>query len=337
MANLKTNYLGIELRNPIIIGASNLVADNDNLKRMEDAGAAAIVYKSLFEEQIQLERAQLDNELEAYTERNAEMTTLFPHIEHAGPKEHLYNLEKAKKSISIPLIASLNAIFKETWVDYAKQIEQTGVDALELNFYAIPKDDDITGESIEKQQIAILKEIKKVVKIPVSVKLSPFYSNTINFVKELDKNGADGLVLFNRFYQPDLDISENKHIATHSLSNENENKLPMKFAGLLYAHIAAGICANSGIHQGSDVIKMILAGADTVQVVSTVYQNKFGQIEKMLKDIEAWMDSKNYNTLQAFRGLLSKKNTNDPFVYQRAQYIDLLLRSGELFNHDSLR
>jgi dihydroorotate dehydrogenase (fumarate) len=337
MANLKTNYLGIELKNPIIVGASNLVADNDNLKRLEDAGAAAIVYKSLFEEQIQLERAQMDDELDEYAERHAEMTTLFPHIEHAGPKEHLFNLEKAKKSVSIPIVASLNAIFKETWIDYAKQIEQTGVDGLELNFYAIPKDDDITGDSIEKQQITILKEIKKSVKIPVSVKLSPFYSNPLNFIKEIDKAGADGVVLFNRFYQPDLDINESTHIATHSLSNESENKMPMKFSGLLYSHIGASICANSGIYKGSDVIKMILAGADCVQVVSTIYQNKFSQIEKMLKEIDLWMNEKNYKSLTDFKGKLSKKNTNDPFVYQRAQYIDLLLKSGELFNKYSLR
>ena len=337
MANLKTNYLGLELKNPVIVGASSLVSDVDNLKRIEDAGASAVVYRSLFEEQIQLERAQMDDEFEEYTERHAEMVTLFPKIEHAGPEEHLHNLRKAREAISIPLIASLNALFKETWVEYAKLIEETGVDGLELNFYAVPKDDNITGVSIEKQQVEILKEIKKVVTIPVSIKLSPFYTNPLNFIHDLDGAGADGFVLFNRFYQPDISFDTLMHTSSHHLSTESENRLPMRYAGLLYSHVGANICCNSGIHEGTDVVKMILAGADCVQVVSTLYQNKISHISKMLKDIELWMDEKKYKSLADFRGKLSKKNVNDPFVYQRAQYIDLLLKSGDIFKKYPVR
>lgn len=337
MANLTTNYLGVPLKNPIIVGASYLTSDTDNLKKLEDAGAAAFVYKSLFEEQIQLERAQMEDDFEEYAERHAEMISLFPRLEHAGPEEHLHNIRKARESVSVPMFASLNAIFKETWIDYAKQIEETGVDALELNFYAVPKDNDISGSAIEKQQIEILREIKKEVSIPVSVKLSPFYSNPLNFIKEIDLAGADGVVLFNRFYQPDIDINSETHISSHSLSSDNENKLPMRFAGLIFSHIAANICCSSGIHQGSDVVKMILAGADCVQVVSTIYQNKMPHLTKMLKDIETWMESKKYEKLSDFKGLLSKKNINDPFIYQRAQYIDLLLKSGEIFKKYPLR
>jgi dihydroorotate dehydrogenase (fumarate) len=337
MANLKTNYLGLELKNPIIVGASNLVSDIGNLKQMEDAGVAAIVYKSLFEEQIQLERLQLDDELDEYTERHAEMITLFPHIEHAGPEEHLHNLRKAKESISIPLFASLNAIYKESWIEYAKLIEQTGVDGLELNLYTIPRDIDVTGFSSEKQQLEILKEVKKAVKIPVSVKLSSFYSNPLNFIHEIDKVGAEGIVLFNRFYQPDIDIVNIKHSSIHPLSTETENRLPLRYAGLLYSQIAANICCNRGIHEGSDVIKMLLAGADCVQIVSTIYLNKFPQITKMLKDIESWMFEKNFNTIKDFQGLLSKRNVNDPFIYQREQYIDLLLKSEEIFKKYAVR
>jgi dihydroorotate dehydrogenase (fumarate) len=337
MSNLKTEYMGMELKNPIIAGASPISSNMNDMKKLEDAGAAAIVYRSLFEEQIQLERAQMEDDMEEYAERHAEMLTLFPHIEHAGPQEHLLNLRKAKESVSIPVIASLNAIFKETWIEYAQQLEETGIDGIELNFYAVPKNSDITGIAIEKQQIEILKEIKKLVSIPVSVKLSPYYSNPLNFIAELDKTGVDGIVLFNRFYQPDIDIHKEAHTSKHGLSSEIENRLPMRFAGLLYSQIAANICCNSGIHQGSDVIKMILAGADCVQVVSTVFLNKISHISKMLADIEAWMNEKKYSKIDDFRGLLSKKNIHDPFVYQRAQYIELLLNSEEITKTHALR
>jgi dihydroorotate dehydrogenase (fumarate) len=337
MANLTTRFMGLEVKNPIVVGASYLVSETDNLKHLEEAGASAIVYKSLFEEQIQLERAQLEDDLNEYTERNAEMLTLFPRIEHAGPEEHLLNLRKAKESVSIPVIASLNAIFKETWIDYAKLIEQTGVDGIELNFFAVPKDANILGSLIEKQQIEILKEVKKAVKIPVNVKLSSSYSNTINFIHELDKSGADGFTLFNRFYQPDIDINTLQHSSHHSLSSPEESSLPLRFAGLLYGQVSASITANSGLYEGADIIKAILAGADSTAVVSTLYKNKISHITKMLTDIESWMNQKGFSKITDFKGKLSKKSINDPFVYQRAQYIDLLLKSGEAFKHYSLR
>jgi dihydroorotate dehydrogenase (fumarate) len=196
MADLKTKYLGIELKNPVIIGASNLVTDISNIKKAEEFGAAAIVYKSLFEEQIQLERAQLEDELHEYDERHAEMVSLFPSVEHAGPEEHLLNLRKVKESVSIPVIASLNAIYKETWVEYASLVEQTGVDALELNFYFVPREMKTDGRSINENQISILKAVKEKVKLPVSVKLSPFYANPLNIISLMDKAGARGFVLF---------------------------------------------------------------------------------------------------------------------------------------------
>ncbi|MCF8304255.1 MAG: dihydroorotate dehydrogenase, partial [Bacteroidales bacterium] len=196
MANLKTNYLGIELKNPLIVGASNLVDNIDGIKKAEEAGAAAIVYKSLFEEQINLESIQMQDELEEYDERHPEMLDIHPNLQHGGPKEHLYNLKKAKENMGIPLIANLNAIFKETWVDYAKQIEETGVDALELNFYATPENFEDDAKSIEDKQIEIIKEIKKAVKIPVSIKPSYFYHNPLNVIARMDKEKVDGFVLF---------------------------------------------------------------------------------------------------------------------------------------------
>jgi dihydroorotate dehydrogenase (fumarate) len=330
MVDIKTKYLGIELKNPVILGASNLVTKIDNIKRAEQAGVAAIVYKSLFEEQIQLESAQLDDELEEYNERNAEMVKLFPTIEHAGPQEHLLNLRKVKESVKIPVIASLNAIYAESWIEYARLLEQTGVDALELNFYFYPRDTQTDGREVNNQQLDILKAVKSQVKLPISVKLSPFYANPLNIVANMDKLGVNGFVLFNRMFQPDIDIDTQQHIAPFNLSNPDDNKLSLRFAGLLYGTISASICANTGIYSGADVAKMILAGADCVQVVSTVYKNKVEHISTMLKDLQTWMESKHYKKIDDFRGKLSNKNLNDPFVYKRAQYIDLLLKSDQI-------
>jgi dihydroorotate dehydrogenase (fumarate) len=331
MVDLKTKYLGLELKNPIILGASNLVSKIDNLKRAEDAGAAAIVYKSLFEEQIQLESAQFDDQLEEYNERNAEMIKLFPSIEHAGPEEHLVNLRMVKETLGIPVIASLNAIYTESWIAYAQQLEQTGVDALEFNFFYIPRDTQTDGRDVTNHQLEIIKAVRPKVKLPISIKLSPFYANPLNVVSQMDKLGVEGFVLFNRLFQPDIDIDKQQHFSPFNLSSPEDNKLSIRFAGLLYGTIAASICSNTGIYSGTDVVKMILAGADCVQVVSTVYKNKIEYIATMLKDLQAWMESKNYKNLAEFRGKLSEKNTNDPFVYKRAQYIDLLLKSDQIF------
>jgi len=331
MLDLRTKYLGLELKNPVILGASNLVTKLDNIKRAEDAGAAAVVYKSLFEEQIQLESAQLEDELEEYNERNAEMVKLFPSIEHAGPVEHLENLRRAKESISIPLIASLNAIYTVSWVEYTKMIEQTGVDALEFNFFYVPRDMQTNGKDVNDQQLEVLKEVLQEVKLPVSVKLSPFYANPLNIVAQMDKMGVKGFVLFNRLFQPDINIEKEAHFTPLSASNREDNKLSLRFAGLLYGNVKGSICSNTGIHTGEDVVKMILAGADCVQVVSTLYKNKIEYLSTIIEDIQSWMQKKNHKKLDDFRGKLSSKNTSDPFVYKRAQYIDLLLNSDQIF------
>jgi dihydroorotate dehydrogenase (fumarate) len=324
--------MGISLKNPLILGASNLVGNIDNLKKAEDAGIAAIVYRSLFEEQIQLEDYELDNQLEAYNERNAEMINLFPNLEHAGPKEHLYNLRKAKESVRIPLIASLNAVYKETWVEYAKQIEETGVDGLELNFFAVPRDMTRSGHDIIAEQIEFLKAVKAVVKLPVSVKLSSFYTNVLKTVSDLDAAGADGFVLFNRLFEPDIDVEAEKHASPWNLSSHSDHRLAIRYIGLLYDNLKASIVANNGIYEGADIVKMILAGANAVESVSTFYHNGIKHVTAMLKELEDWMDRKEYKTLEEFRGTLSAKAINDPFVYKRAQYIDMILKSEEFFN-----
>jgi dihydroorotate dehydrogenase (fumarate) len=333
MANLKTRYMGLELKNPIIIGACNLVTNIDNLKRIEKAGAAAIVYKSLFEEQIQLENLEFYERITEYEDRNAEMITLFTDSK-TGPsdiQEHLLALKKAKEAVSIPVFASINALASETWIEYAKKIEETGVDGIELNFYTVPEKFDKEYEDIEKKQVKILSIVKSAVTTPVSVKLSPFYSNPLRLIADMDKVGADAFVLFNRLFQPDIDIDTEKHHFPYSLSNSEDNRLPLRFAGLLFGNTKASICANSGIINGSDVIKMILAGADTVQIVSSLYLNDIEIIGTILEELEKWMDLKGYKTIDSFKGNLSKKNSENKLPYHRSQYLDFMLNVLQIY------
>ncbi len=335
--DLTTKYLGLTLKNPVIVGASNMVTDISLLKKLEEAGAAAIVYKSLFEEQIQLENLEHYHAEEDYGARHAEMGSMLPSIEDAGPAEFLFNLSKARQAVNIPIIASLNAVYDDTWYEYAKKIEETGVDALELNFYAVPREFDIDDNSILQEQLDTLEGVKKAVKIPVSVKLSPFYTNPLYCIGEMDKKGADGFVLFNRLFQPDIDIEKEAMHYPYMLSNEEDNRLPLRFAGLLFGNIKASICSNTGILNGKDVARMIIAGADCVQVVSTLYKHGPRQIGKILDELQEWMKSKNYQSLADFRGKLSKKNIKDPYAYQRAQYVDILMRSNEIFKKYPIR
>lgn len=332
MANLTTNYMGLQLKSPIIIGANNLVKNPDNLKRMEDAGAGAIVYKSLFEEQIMLENLQQDEIKTEFEERYAEMIKVFPDID-SGASEiemHLNNLRKAKESVSIPVIASLNAIYEDSWVDYSKKMEQTGVDGLELNFYTVPEKFDTSSFDIEKQQTDVLRRVRESVTIPISVKLSPFYSNPLKIISDLEEAGANAFVMFNRLFQPDIDIESEEPHFPFNLSNHEDNRLPLRFAGLLYGNIKASICSNTGILNGADVIKMLLAGADAVQVVSAVYLNQIEVIGTIIKEVETWMDQKGYLSLNDFRGKLSRKRSGDKLPYHRAQYLDFMMTTSEI-------
>jgi dihydroorotate dehydrogenase (fumarate) len=332
MTDLKIHYMGLELKNPIIIGASNIVTDIDNLRRIEKAGAAAIVYKSLFEEQVQLENLEFFERKTEYTDRNAEMVNLFPVSITGTPdiEEHLTALKKAKESVSIPVFASINAVQDETWIEYARKIEETGVSGLELNFYSVPESNGSEFSDIEKKQIQILKDVKSVVNIPVSVKLSSFHTNPLKHIYNLESAGADAFVLFNRLFQPDIDIHTEEHHFPYSLSNSEDNRLPLRFAGLLYGNTRASVCANTGIMNGSDVIKMLLAGADCVQIVSTLYLNQIDVINTMVRDIEKWMDSKGYATIDSFRGRLSKKNSENKLPYHRAQYMDFMMTTSQI-------
>jgi dihydroorotate dehydrogenase (fumarate) len=332
MADLRTHYMGVQLKNPIIIGASNIVTDPENLRRIESAGAAAVVYKSLFEEQVQLENLEMFERKTEYSERNAEMVNLFP-VSISGTSdinEHLDALKKAKETVRIPVFASINAILDETWIEYAKMIENAGVDGLELNFYSVPQRTETGYEDIEMQQIGILKKVKASVKIPVSVKLSSYHTNLIKHISDLDNAGVDALVLFNRLFQPDIDIHSEEHHFPYSLSNSEDNRLPLRYAGMLYGNVKATICTNTGIMNGSDVIKMLLAGADCVQIVSTLYLNQIEVVRSMLTEIGKWMDSKGYTSINDFRGKLSKKNSDNKLPYHRAQYMDFMMTTSQI-------
>jgi dihydroorotate dehydrogenase (fumarate) len=330
MVDLKTKYCGLTLKNPIVVGASNLVTEIDNLKKLEKAGAAAIVYKSLFEEQIQLESLEMEHADEAYSNWDAEHDSFFPKLKHGGPAEHLLRLRQARNALTIPLIGSLNCVYHDTWVEYAQKMAETGIDALELNFYTSEIDFDSDGAAVVNNQLAVLKDVKKAIRIPVIVKLSPFYTNPLSVISKMDKAGASGVVLFNRLFQPDIDVEKEIHHFPYNFSSDNDNRLALRYAGLLYSKIDASIISNTGIFSGQDVVKMILAGADAVQIVSTIYKRGINYIESMLIEIEKWMDKKNYTSLADFKGKLSKENMIDPFAYKRAQYVDILMKS-EIF------
>jgi len=327
MADLKTTYLGIPLKNPIIIGASNLVTEPDHLHKLEEAGAAAIVYKSLFEEQIQMESYLLDQETSLYQDWDAEHASIFPALNHGGPEEHLQKLKWVKESMGIPIIGSLNCVYEDTWEEYAIKMANTGIDALELNFYAQQVKPDTAGSTIIGDQINILKRVKKAVNIPISVKLSPYYTNIVGVVSKMDQSGADGFILFNRLFQPDIDLDTEMHYFPYNFSQSNDNRLALRYAGLLYKVIRGSICSNTGIMTGADVIKMLLAGADTVQVVSAIYKKGISQISTMIEEIEKWMKDKKYKSISQFRGKLSQQKVTDPFAYKRAQYVDILMKS----------
>ncbi len=331
MADLSTTYMGIPLKNPLILGASNLVSKPEVVRQLVDAGIAAIVYKSLFEEQVQLESLQFIEELEEYENRSAEMARIFPSLEHAGPKEHLLKLKKMKEQVDIPVIGSLNAVYEPTWVEYAREMEKTGIDGLEINLYATPGYFETTGSSIEEQQLHTVRMVKQAVKIPVSVKISPFYTNTLNFIKKADEAGADACVLFNRFFQPEIDIHKMEYYFPWELTQPQDHNLSLRYAGLLYGNLEGSISISRGLYTAEDVIRVLLAGADTVQIVSTIYKNQPSVVSKILEDIRSWMDQKKFTSISEFRGLLSRKNMKDPFIFMRAQYVDILTKSESIF------
>ena len=330
--NLKTTYMGIELKSPIILGACNISDDLSELKKAEQNGVGAIVFKSLFEEQIQLERLQFEDRLTQYDHIHAQMITIHPRVEYAGSETHLVRLRNAKERLSVPLIASLNAVHPDSWLEYATELAQTGVDGLELNLYQVPLDFDKDPREIEESQIEIVRKIKEKISLPVSVKLSSDYTNVLRFIKKMDEAGVDGLVLFNSFFQPDIDVDAQQHKKNFNLSRPGEYRKSLRYAGLLYGNVNADVCSSRGIFTGEGVVKQLLSGAAAIQMVSAVYKNGLEQIAVANKELSDWMERKGYTSIEEFRGKLSQKNLGaDSLVYRRAQYVDLLLSSENIF------
>jgi len=325
MTNLKSTYMGIELDSPLVVAASSISSYTDRIELAERSGAGALVIRSLFEEQIQFDALRMQDELSVGSDAFAEALDYFPSMEHGQADEHLMWIEKARAAVKMPLIASLNAVTSGSWAKYAKQLEATGVDGLELNVYAVATDLNKPGEDLEKDLYAIAEAVKGEVSIPVAVKLSPFYTSIVNVAKELAGRGMDSLVLFNRFLQPDIDPALEELSSEMVYSSPEEMKLPLRFTALLYGRIEADLAFSTGVHSGLDAVKAILAGAQVVQTASALLQNGIPYLSTMLREIEGWMAEKGYESLEDFRGKLSRKESLDPFVFERAQYVKLLM------------
>ncbi len=328
MVDLKTKYLGLQLKNPIVPSASPLSRNLDSMKRLEDAGASAIVMYSLFEEEIAHESAELDHYMHYGTESHPEALTYMPAASEYNlePDAYVGLLSKAKRSLSIPVIPSLNGITSGGWVKYAKHFEEAGADAVELNVYYIPTDPRLSSQDVEDRYIEVLGAVKDAVKIPVAVKLSPFFSSLPNLTAKLVKVGADGLVLFNRFYQPDIDLDQLEVVPGVTLSDSTASRLSMRWIAIFYGKLKADLAATSGIHTAEDVVKMVMAGADVTMMCSALLQNGPGHIEKVLADLTRWLEEHEYESITQMKGSMSQKSVADPAAFERANYVKALNR-----------
>jgi dihydroorotate dehydrogenase (fumarate) len=324
--NLATTYLGLSLKNPVMPGASPLVDQLDNVRRLEDAGAAAIVMHSLFEEQITNEQIAEFAHTEHPAESFSEAVSYFPNMDDyaLGPDRYLDQISRIKESVEIPVIGSLNGVTSGGWIDYARRIEQAGADALELNVYYIATDPDEPGVAVEKRTLDILTAVQQSVSIPVAVKLSPFFSSPGHFAKQLDALGAAGVILFNRFYQPDIDIEELEAMPRLDLSNSTELRLRLRWAAILHGHLKADIAVSGGVHTVEDIIKAIMCGASVVQVVSCLLKYGPSHIGGLVTGLAQWLEEHEYKSIDEMRGSMSLLHCPDPSVFERANYLRVL-------------
>ncbi len=325
--NLSTVYLGLTLPHPLVAGASPLADDLDGVRRLEDAGAAAIVLRSLFEEQITREQLSEFDNLERHGDSFVEATSYFPTPDAfaLGPFEYLNHLRLVKEAVRIPVLASLNGATPGGWIDYARMMEEAGADALELNLYRIATNPDITSADIERQAIETVREVKHAVSIPVAVKLSPFYSAFAHLARELDRAGADGLVLFNRFYQPDIDAEELTATRTLHLSTSSDLLLRLHWMAILSGRVRASLAVTGGVHTALDVVKATMAGAHVTQTVSALLINGPEHLRTILVDLAAWLEQHEWDSLSRMRGNMNLSKVPDPDAYERANYM-LMLR-----------
>jgi len=327
MVDLATTYMGIRLKNPIVPSASPLSADLGKIKQMEDAGAAAVVLHSLFEEQIETEAEALAYYLERGTESFYEALTYFPPIEEyrREPDEYLDHIRQAKKAVDIPIIASLNGITPGGWVSYARHFQEAGADAVELNVYWIPTEFGLMSYDVEDMYVKILRRVKEQVSIPVAMKLSPYFSALPHVVSMLDAEGANGLALFNRFYQSDLDIEALEVRPNLVLSRSSEMRLPLRWIAILYGHVDASLALTTGIHTPVDALKAIMAGADVAHVCSLLLREGIVKISDLINGMTLWMEEHEYESLAQMKGSLSQKAVADPMAFERANYMKTLL------------
>ena len=321
--DLSTKYQGLNLRTPLVPAASPLSESVDTIRQMEDAGAAAVVLHSLFEEQLRQDSEDLARHLEHGTYSTPEALTYFPEPEEfrLGPEEYLSHISKVREAVSIPVIASLNGSSLGGWTDYAKRIQEAGAQALELNIYSIPTNMDLTSTKVEQTYLDIVKAVKSAVTIPVAVKLSPFFTNFANMAKRLDQEGVNGLVLFNRFYQPDIDLETLEVKPNILLSTPMAMRVPLRWIALLYGKLNGSLAGTSGIHRASDVLKMLMAGADVTMLCSALIRHGPRHIKLVERDLVAWMEEHEYTSVTQLKGSLSQKNCPEPSAFERAQYM----------------
>lgn len=330
--DLSTQYMGLQLKHPIVVSSCPLSESLEGIKLLEDSGASAVVMFSLFEEQIRNENAAFDSFLNSGVDCSAESQNYFPHIGDTdkGPEEYLNLVAKAVAATDIPIIASLNGISEEGWIDYARQIQQAGASALELNVYYIPTDIEQSGAEVEQRYIDTLKTVKSSVTIPVAIKLSPFFSATGHFAKRLDQAGADGLVLFNRFYQPDFNLDTLQVDPRTVLSSAEEIRLPLLWVAVLHGRIQASIAASRGVQSATEIVKYLLAGADTVMVASALMKHGPQYIQVLLDDLNDWLDARGYTSINEIRGKMSHLNAINPEAFERVNYIKVLEKASSL-------
>jgi len=325
-ADLRTRYLGLELANPLVPSASTLSSRIDNLKRLQDAGAAAVVMQSLFEEQIEHEELEIHRMLEAGAHSFSEALTYIPELEdyNTGPESYLRHLEQTKKELEIPVIGSLNGISEGGWIKYAKLIQDAGADALELNIYFIAADVDLTSQQVESRYLDLVRAVRGSVSIPLAVKVGPYFSSMGNMARRLVEAGADGLVLFNRFLQPDIDLETLKVDPYLNLSTSEELRLPLRWIAILRGRIDASLAATTGVHTAEDALKLLLAGADVTMMASCLFRNGPEHLATILAGVQAWLDEREYESVEQMKGSMSQAACPDPVAFERANYMEAL-------------
>ena len=333
--NTNTTYLGIQLKNPLVASASVLSKQIGNIKKLEDAGVSAIVLYSLFEEQITQESLALNYFLERGSESNPEAITYFPELQsyNLGPEKYLDHIQKAKETVDIPVIASLNGVSLNNWIHYAKLIEEAGADALELNIYYLPTSQYIDAECLEAMYFELVKAVADSIDIPLAVKLNPFITSLPNFTKELNERGAKGLVFFNRFYQPDLDIEKMEVVPVLDLSTSKDLRLPLRWTAIISGRINADIALSGGVHSGVDMVKAIMAGASVAMAASELVREGIQRASGMLQEFLTWMQTHDYETVEQMQGSMSQKNIAEPAAFERANYMKALQLYDEDFKY----